>query len=109
MGGQSLVTGGTVATLDQHWLEPNTAQRTYRVAAGIPIISIRPGAIEAAHENPDARGDHFAVERGDILVVGEDHAHFRQFSRQRTGGSAMRSSALARSGWIWSRLLGSSL
>src|SRR5688500_18573180 len=34
MGGQSLARHGTVATLDQRWLEPNTAGKTYRVAAG---------------------------------------------------------------------------
>ena len=34
MGGQSLARDGTVATLDQRWLEANTAGRTYRVAAG---------------------------------------------------------------------------
>ena len=34
MGGQSLAAGGTVATLDQQWLEADSAQRTYRVAAG---------------------------------------------------------------------------
>jgi FAD/FMN-containing dehydrogenase len=34
MGGHSLAAGGTVATLDQQWLEADTAQRTYRVAAG---------------------------------------------------------------------------
>jgi FAD/FMN-containing dehydrogenase len=35
MGGQSLVTGGTVATLDQQWLEPDTANKIYRVSAGM--------------------------------------------------------------------------
>jgi FAD/FMN-containing dehydrogenase len=35
MGGQSLAANGTVATLDQQWLEPNTAARTYRVGAGV--------------------------------------------------------------------------
>ena len=34
MGGQSLAAGGTVATLDQQWLEPDTGVRRYRVAAG---------------------------------------------------------------------------
>src|SRR5687768_10484824 len=34
MGGQSLAAGGTVATLDQQWLEADTTKRTYRVAAG---------------------------------------------------------------------------
>jgi FAD/FMN-containing dehydrogenase len=34
MGGQSLAKDGTVVTLDQHWLEADTARRTYRVAAG---------------------------------------------------------------------------
>ena len=34
MGGQSLATDGTVATLDQQWLEADTARKTYRVAAG---------------------------------------------------------------------------
>jgi FAD/FMN-containing dehydrogenase len=34
MGGQSLAAGGTVATLDQQWLEPDTGRRRYRVAAG---------------------------------------------------------------------------
>ena len=35
MGGQSLVANGTVATLDQEWLEPNPAGKTYRVGAGV--------------------------------------------------------------------------
>ncbi len=35
MGGQSLVANGTVATLDQQWLEPHTAGKTYRVGAGV--------------------------------------------------------------------------
>jgi FAD/FMN-containing dehydrogenase len=35
MGGQSLARGGTVATIDQDWLEPDTANRTYRVGAGV--------------------------------------------------------------------------
>ena len=35
MGGQSLTAGGTVVTLDQQWLEPDTAAKTYRVAAGM--------------------------------------------------------------------------
>ncbi len=34
MGGQSLATDGAVATLDQQWLEADTARKTYRVAAG---------------------------------------------------------------------------
>ncbi|WP_308219954.1 FAD-binding oxidoreductase [Nitratireductor sp. ZSWI3] len=34
MGGQSLARNGTVLTLDQEWLEADTAARTYRVAAG---------------------------------------------------------------------------
>lgn len=34
MGGQSLARHGTVATLDQRWLEVDTRRRTYRVAAG---------------------------------------------------------------------------
>ncbi|URK87829.1 FAD-dependent oxidoreductase [Rhizobium sp. RCAM05350] len=34
MGGQSLAKSGTVLTLDQQWLEADTAARTYRVAAG---------------------------------------------------------------------------
>ena len=34
MGGQSLARDGTVATLDQRWLEADTAGRIYRVAAG---------------------------------------------------------------------------
>jgi FAD/FMN-containing dehydrogenase len=34
MGGQSLAKDGTVATLDQQWLEADTARKTYRVAAG---------------------------------------------------------------------------
>jgi FAD/FMN-containing dehydrogenase len=34
MGGQSLARGGTVVTLDQEWLEADTAARAYRVAAG---------------------------------------------------------------------------
>jgi FAD/FMN-containing dehydrogenase len=35
MGGQSLASNGTVATLDQQWLEPDTSARTYRVGAGV--------------------------------------------------------------------------
>ncbi len=35
MGGQSLASNGTVVTLDQQWLEPDTAARTYRVGAGV--------------------------------------------------------------------------
>ncbi|WP_244506459.1 FAD-binding oxidoreductase [Pararhizobium polonicum] len=34
MGGQSLARDGTVLTLDQQWLEADTAAKTYRVAAG---------------------------------------------------------------------------
>jgi FAD/FMN-containing dehydrogenase len=34
MGGQSLPVGGTAITLDQDWLEPDTAASTYLVAAG---------------------------------------------------------------------------
>jgi FAD/FMN-containing dehydrogenase len=34
MGGQSLARDGTVATLDQRWLEADTARKIYRVAAG---------------------------------------------------------------------------
>ena len=34
MGGQSLAKDGTVATLDQQWLEADTARKIYRVAAG---------------------------------------------------------------------------
>jgi FAD/FMN-containing dehydrogenase len=34
MGGQSLAGDGTVATLDQQWLEPDVSQGAYRVAAG---------------------------------------------------------------------------
>lgn len=34
MGGQSLARDGTVATLDQRWLETDTARKVYRVAAG---------------------------------------------------------------------------
>ena len=34
MGGQSLARDGTVATLDQQWLEADTARKIYRVAAG---------------------------------------------------------------------------
>jgi FAD/FMN-containing dehydrogenase len=34
MGGQSLVRDGTVATLNQQWLEADTAAKVYRVAAG---------------------------------------------------------------------------
>lgn len=34
MGGQSLAKHGTVATLDQQWLEPDTGRRVYRVGAG---------------------------------------------------------------------------
>ncbi|HTV01756.1 MAG TPA: FAD-binding oxidoreductase [Luteitalea sp.] len=35
MGAQSLAANGTVATLDQSWLEPDTARKTYRVGAGV--------------------------------------------------------------------------
>ncbi len=35
MGGQSLTANGTVCTLDQQWLEPHTAGKTYRVGAGV--------------------------------------------------------------------------
>jgi hypothetical protein len=35
MGGQSLARDGTVATLDQQWLEADTARKVYRVAAGV--------------------------------------------------------------------------
>jgi FAD/FMN-containing dehydrogenase len=34
MGGHSLARNGTVATLDQEWLEADTAQNVYRVGAG---------------------------------------------------------------------------
>ena len=34
MGGQSLAKDGTVVTLDQQWLEADTANKTYRVGAG---------------------------------------------------------------------------
>ncbi|HLG59619.1 MAG TPA: FAD-binding protein [Vicinamibacterales bacterium] len=34
MGGQSLAKNGTVATLDQQWLEADTARKVYRVGAG---------------------------------------------------------------------------
>ena len=34
MGGQSLAKNGSVLTLDQQWLEADTASKTYRVAAG---------------------------------------------------------------------------
>jgi FAD/FMN-containing dehydrogenase len=34
MGGQSLARDGTVATLDQRWLEADAARKVYRVAAG---------------------------------------------------------------------------
>lgn len=34
MGGHSLAKDGTVLTLDQDWLEPDTTAKTYRVAAG---------------------------------------------------------------------------
>jgi FAD/FMN-containing dehydrogenase len=34
MGGQSLARDGTVATLDQRWLEADPARKVYRVAAG---------------------------------------------------------------------------
>ncbi len=34
MGGQSLAKNGTVVTLDQEWLEADTARKVYRVAAG---------------------------------------------------------------------------
>lgn len=35
MGGQSLARDGTVVTLDQQWLEADTARKTYRVGAGV--------------------------------------------------------------------------
>jgi len=35
MGGQSLARDGTMVTLDQDWLEPDTAAGTYRVAPGM--------------------------------------------------------------------------
>jgi len=35
MGGQSMALNGTVVTLDQQWLEPDTSARTYRVGAGV--------------------------------------------------------------------------
>jgi FAD/FMN-containing dehydrogenase len=35
MGGQSMVTNGTVATLDQQWLEADAANKVYRVGAGV--------------------------------------------------------------------------
>jgi FAD/FMN-containing dehydrogenase len=35
MGGQSLAANGTVVTLDQEWLEADTAAKTYRVGAGV--------------------------------------------------------------------------
>ncbi len=35
MGGQSLARDGTVATLDQRWLEADTARKIYRVGAGV--------------------------------------------------------------------------
>jgi len=34
MGGQSIARDGAVATLDQRWLEADTARKVYRVAAG---------------------------------------------------------------------------
>jgi FAD/FMN-containing dehydrogenase len=34
MGGQSLASNGTVVTLDQEWLEADTANKVYRVGAG---------------------------------------------------------------------------
>ena len=34
MGGQSLARDGTVTTLDQQWLEPDTGRKVYRVSAG---------------------------------------------------------------------------
>ncbi len=34
MGGQSLISDGLAITLDQDWIEPDTAAKTYRVAAG---------------------------------------------------------------------------
>ena len=40
MGGQSLAADGTVVTLDQEWLEADTAHRTYRVAAGARWSSV---------------------------------------------------------------------
>jgi FAD/FMN-containing dehydrogenase len=35
MGGQSLAANGTVATFDQQWLEADTANKIYRVGAGV--------------------------------------------------------------------------
>lgn len=40
MGGQSLARGGTVATLDQDWLEADPARQTYKVAAGTRWSSV---------------------------------------------------------------------
>ncbi|HEV8393567.1 MAG TPA: FAD-binding protein [Vicinamibacterales bacterium] len=40
MGGQSLATDGTVATLDQQWLEPDTARKIYKVGAGVRWSSV---------------------------------------------------------------------
>ena len=47
MGGQSLAKDGTILTLDQQWLEADTAARTYRVAAGTrwSTVVARLGAI----------------------------------------------------------------
>ena len=42
MGGQSLPNGGTAVTLDQDWLEFDTASMTYRVAAGMRWNKIIP-------------------------------------------------------------------
>jgi FAD/FMN-containing dehydrogenase len=35
MGAQSLASVGTVATIDQQWIETDTANKTYRVGAGV--------------------------------------------------------------------------
>jgi FAD/FMN-containing dehydrogenase len=40
MGGQSLARHGTVATLDQRWLETDAARKVYRVAAGARWSSV---------------------------------------------------------------------
>ncbi len=58
MGGHSLTAGGTVVTLDQQWLEADTAQKTYRVAAGtrwsvviakLDAIGFSPAVMQSNH------------------------------------------------------------
>jgi FAD/FMN-containing dehydrogenase len=59
MGGQSLARGGTVVTLDQQWLEADTARKVYRVAAGtrwsvviakLDAIGFSPAVMQSNHD-----------------------------------------------------------